>query len=236
MTRDETVRERTVERFLECEAKRTQARVAALAEGKSEFEAREIAREAAREHWNIWAKGRLAKRKDLEVAGTWAARKGDFRILISTNADTRAWIDDSKASFSRCVFLFKGNEETREALGNSKEEPEAGSLPIKLIKIGNSVADFSDFIFPGDARFESATFEGGVQFDSAIFKGFTEFGSATIGGHASFEGATFGNQALFNSTTFKSGAWFTSAIFEDTARFDTAFDGKSTLPRQSSGG
>jgi len=93
MSREEEIRERTVERFLECEAKRAEARAAALAEGKSEDEAREIAHEAAREHWNIWARARLAKRKDLEVAGTWSARKGDFGILVSTNADTRAWVD-----------------------------------------------------------------------------------------------------------------------------------------------
>ena len=75
MTRDEAVRERTVERFLECEAKRAEARAAALAEGKSEGEAREIAHEAAKEHWNAWAEELLAERKALEETGAWTAEK-----------------------------------------------------------------------------------------------------------------------------------------------------------------
>ena len=76
MTRDEkTVRERTVERFLECEAKRAEARAAALAEGKSEDEARKIAHEAAKQHWNAWAEDMLAKRKALEEPGAWAAER-----------------------------------------------------------------------------------------------------------------------------------------------------------------
>ena len=61
MTRDETVA-----LFLECEAKRAEVRDAALAEGKSEEEARDIAHEAAKEHWNAWAEDMLAKRKALE--------------------------------------------------------------------------------------------------------------------------------------------------------------------------
>ena len=46
MTRDETIRERTVARFLECEEERRKARDAALQAGKLD-EAEEIAREAA---------------------------------------------------------------------------------------------------------------------------------------------------------------------------------------------
>ena len=49
MTRDETVA-----LFLECEAKRAEARTAALAEGKSR-RGRDIAHEAAKAHWNAWA-------------------------------------------------------------------------------------------------------------------------------------------------------------------------------------
>jgi hypothetical protein len=89
MTRDEVVRERTVERFLECEAKRAEARAAALAEGKSGGEARAIAHEAAKRHWNAWAVDMLAKRKMLEEGGVWAAEKGFFERLEPKNASKR---------------------------------------------------------------------------------------------------------------------------------------------------
>ena len=51
MTRDETIA-----LFLECEAKRAEALTAALAEGKEEREVDELAHEAAKAHWNAWAK------------------------------------------------------------------------------------------------------------------------------------------------------------------------------------
>ncbi len=68
MTRDETVA-----LFLECEAKRGEARAAALAEGKSEAGAEDTAHEAAKAHWNAWAEGLLAERKAMEADGRWAA-------------------------------------------------------------------------------------------------------------------------------------------------------------------
>ena len=67
MTRDETLA-----LFLECEAKRSQVRAAALAEGRNEDEAREIAHEAAKAHWNAWADRMLTEKKALEIAGDWA--------------------------------------------------------------------------------------------------------------------------------------------------------------------
>ena len=73
MTRDETVA-----LFLECEAKRAEARTAALAEGKSEDEADELAHEAAKAHWNAWADAMLAERKALETDGRWDAGEHDL--------------------------------------------------------------------------------------------------------------------------------------------------------------
>ena len=70
MTRDETVA-----LFLECEAKRAEARAAALAEGKDEGGANTAAHEAAKAHWNAWAEPLLAERKAMEAAGRWAAEK-----------------------------------------------------------------------------------------------------------------------------------------------------------------
>ncbi len=114
MTRDEAVRERTVERFLECEAKRSKGRAAALADGKSENEALEIADEAAKAHWNAWAENMLAKRKTLEKSGVWsAAIKNTGGRLEPSNAETLAWMEEAEASFSRCYFFSKWGDETK---------------------------------------------------------------------------------------------------------------------------
>ena len=81
MTRDETVA-----LFLECEAKRRDACAAALAEGKSEGKADDIAHEAAKAHWNAWAGPLLAERKAMEAGGRWAAEKD---IQAPSNPRTR---------------------------------------------------------------------------------------------------------------------------------------------------
>ena len=58
MTRDETVA-----LFVECEAKRNEARAAALAERKNALGVDYVAHEAAKAHWNAWAEAALAKQK-----------------------------------------------------------------------------------------------------------------------------------------------------------------------------
>jgi hypothetical protein len=90
MTRDETIA-----LFLECEAKRAKAKAAAFAEGKSEDEAREIAHEAAKGHWNAWAEKLIA-----EETGAWAAKKTPWGSLEPENAETRggSTISDSAVS------------------------------------------------------------------------------------------------------------------------------------------
>ncbi len=85
MTRDETVA-----LFLECEARRAEARAAALAESKSE-DADDIAHEAAKAHWNAWAGSVLAQRETLEKEGRWA--------------------EASRTDFSRCLFLVRGADQ-----------------------------------------------------------------------------------------------------------------------------
>jgi hypothetical protein len=109
MTRDETIA-----LFLECESKRAVARFAALEQGKSEHEAREIAHEAAKRRWNAWAKDMLAKRKAPEESGAWAVEwvveLFPFLPNQAKNAETRAWMVEAEASFSRCLFFSKGDE------------------------------------------------------------------------------------------------------------------------------
>ena len=76
MTRDETIA-----LFLECEAKRAEARAAALAGGKSGDDTETAAHDAAKAHWNAWAEARLAERKAMEADGRWAAEKDIFGSL-----------------------------------------------------------------------------------------------------------------------------------------------------------
>ena len=116
-------RDETVALLLECEGKRGEARAAALAGGKSEDEARSIAHEAAKAHWNAWAQALLAERKALEDAGTWKSRR-EYPWLPEKgeNPETQAWLDEAFADFSRCLFLVKGDEGTKETAGEVKEE------------------------------------------------------------------------------------------------------------------
>jgi hypothetical protein len=144
--RDEEVRERTVERFLECEAKRAEVRAAALADGKSVNEARKIAHETAKEHWNAWAGKLLAERKALEDSGAWAS-EARFGILEPKNSETRAWLEEAETSFYRCLLL--GDAGTQEAPGDDKGVSEAPRLPVRLVAVEGGIIDFRGFIFPG---------------------------------------------------------------------------------------
>ena len=49
-------RNETVELFLECEAKRAEARAAALAVGRDELAVELIVHKAAKAHWNAWGR------------------------------------------------------------------------------------------------------------------------------------------------------------------------------------
>jgi len=226
-------REETVVLFLECEAKRAGAHAAALADGKSVDDAREIAHEAAKNRWNAWADDMLAKRKTLEESGVWSATNYCHGSLEPKNAETRAWTEDAETSFSRCLFLLKGDEGAKETPENDKEEVEAASLPVKSIAVEGRVADFRGFVFPGNASFDSATFSDDASFDRATFSGDARFHCATFSGKALFHsvafsgGASFGSaifsgNALLGNATFSGDASFGNAIFNGTAWFDSA--------------
>ncbi len=108
MTRDETIA-----LFLECEAKRSEARAAALAEGKDEADARKVAHEAAKAHWNAWADALNAEREAQEMSGTWAVDKSYLGHLEPKDEKTRAWMGRAVADFSNCHFLANGAEGTK---------------------------------------------------------------------------------------------------------------------------
>jgi uncharacterized protein YjbI with pentapeptide repeats len=226
-------RDKTVEFFLECEAKRAEVLAAALAEGKPEREAASIAHEAAKAHWNDWANGLLVERKAREADGRWAAEKDVFGNLEAKNEETRAWMQKALADFSRCLFLVRGVEGTlvrgvegtKEAAGETKEDENAG-LPVKSIQLEGNGTNFSGFVFPGYASFNGAQFTGGdASFDGAQFTGGGAwFDGATFKRLASFRGQTFTNDIFFNGATFEpeGRADFGLATFERVAQFNGA--------------
>jgi uncharacterized protein YjbI with pentapeptide repeats len=229
MMREETVRERTVERFEQCERIRAKALEAALETGKSKNEARQIAHEAAQKHWNDWADDMLDKRKALEERGAWAAEKSVITGLEPKNAETRAWMEEAKARFSGCHFLLKRAEGIEEALGDCKKGVETESPPIKWILIERGVSDFRGFIFPGVALFDNVTFSGEALFENTTFSGDASFASANFSGGAVFATATFSGKALFENTTFSGNAVFASTIFSGDTSFDRAIFSKVAL-------
>ena len=237
MTRDETIA-----LFLECEARRSETRKAALDQGKSENEAETIAHDAAKRLWNEWADALLAEKKAMETEDRWDAGQEDWR--------TRA-----EADFSFCLFLNKvGVNEEKEAdikaaieKSAAKAERDVKSIPVEAL-----VTRFDGFVFPGDAwfaratlsgvaLFDSATFKGAAWFaratlsgvalfDSATFKGAASFGRATLSGVALFDSATFSGDALFDSATFSGDALFDSATFKGAAWFASAtFSGAASF-------
>jgi Pentapeptide repeats (9 copies) len=209
-------RDDSVKLFLECEAKRGEARAAALAGGKSEDEAHEIAHEAAKTHWNGWADGLLAERKAMQADGCWAA-----------------WIQKAKADFSSCLFETpsslrvhgSSSERETETPDRGSKAPrddgaEDGEAPRRSIKLEGNGAYFSGFIFPGDANFQSATFCGNAEFKRSRFLEAASFEGAIFKGKTRFTYARFRRQAAFNNAGFRREAWFDSVGFKMTTRYD----------------
>ncbi len=231
-------RDETVALFLECEAKRAEARAAALADGKSEDDARNIAHEAAKAHWNAWVELLLAERKAMENAGTWkSSRAYTGAPEEGENPQTQAWLEKAAADFSRCLFLVRGVEGTvegtKETAGEDSKEDGSAKPPVKSIQLEGDRADFSGFVFPGPAYFQSttfsspayfqsATFSSNAWFRSATFSSTAYFRSATFSGRADFESATFSGRADFQSATFSGDADFRSATFSGDADFESA--------------
>ncbi len=218
MTRDETVA-----LFLECEAKRTQARAEAEARGKPENEAKKIAHDAAKAHWNSWAQDMLAERKAMEADGRWAATIDTKGNLVPENSKTDGWMQKAAVNFSRCIFV-----PGMDGIGGTQKTPEKekwdkdGELPDKPVQLAGDKADFSSFGFPGIALFNSVTFTGGVGFASAIFSGDAWFDNAIFSGDAWFGRATFSNLVRFKSATFSGDTSFDITTFASNAVFDNA--------------
>ena len=155
MTRDETVA-----LFLECEAKRGCGARGGAGRGQRRRRARMPPR--TRPQRRIGTPGRRhgsPSERRWKRTGAGPRRRTSSELEPS-NPETRAWMEAAEANFSRCLFLVRGAEGTKETAGEEKKESEDGDPPVKSIQLEADRADFSGFIFPGDASFESATFSG----------------------------------------------------------------------------
>jgi uncharacterized protein YjbI with pentapeptide repeats len=185
-------RQETVALFLECEAKRAEARAAVLAEGKDEHDAENTTHEAAKTHWNTWAQAMLDERKAMEADGRWSSR--------STRSD---WLLRAATNFNSCHFFDRGATakvlapEQKAALLNKAAEPV--DVPISL-----PGAPFDGFVFPGYALFFDAIFTAGAQFSHVTFAHHAFFGNARFFSDVNFKQAAFIRHALFINTTFTS--------------------------------
>jgi hypothetical protein len=224
MTRDETVA-----LFLECEAKRAEARAAALNAGKDARAAEKAAHMAAKAHWNGWAEALLARRKAMEADGRWKT-KNAFGKLESANLQTRNWINAAAADFSNCLFLSPPKAGGAAEPSSQKFPSTPAQEPFaKTVCIEGDVASFEGFLFPGTANFAQAAFSCGTDFGISVFFDNARFISTSFAGSATFASATFSDDAYYANATFSSDATFVSASFSGNADFGGATFSKSAI-------
>jgi hypothetical protein len=154
MNRDETIK-----LFERCEAARAATMEAALDEGKSGDDTRDVAHEAAKALWNGWAEEMLTERKAMEDDGRWAAEKDDFGDLEPQNDETHDWMARAAADFTRVHFLVRGVEGTEVNPREVKHESAPEEPPVKRIPIEDRAVNFRGFKFPGPATFRSRLFQ-----------------------------------------------------------------------------
>ncbi|MDR3793092.1 MAG: pentapeptide repeat-containing protein [Terracidiphilus sp.] len=99
-------------------------------------------------------------------------------------------------------------------------------------KFGNSIADFTRFIFPTlnychkviqpYCVFWHASFVEGVNLSGSRFEQCVDFRQAYFGGNAEFNNTTFADKANFSGSTFRSTANFEQTTFSQEAEFFAA--------------
>lgn len=214
-------RDETIALFECCEAARAEAKNAALAEGKSEREARTIAHSVAKAIWNGWADTLLAERDAMEQEGHWAAEQRHWGVELQ-NDETHDWLMRAAADFTCCHFQVRGDNEDERFAGGFGEAAEQSDPPGKTVRVESRGINFSGFKFPGDARFGDAFFSDRARFDGATITGDAYFGSCSFVGDTFFDSTTFSGRAWFDNASFSREAFFDNASFLSRVRFDSA--------------
>ena len=220
MTRDESIA-----LFQECENTRAKARAVALAEGRSESEAEDIAHNAAKDHWNAWANGLIAERNAMEEDGRWASE-----------VEKQAWLSRATVDFSFCLFHSKNlisEKKDTEARAVAQKKAAKAKRNVESIQLNGVSACFDNFRFPWKALFSSACFTGDASFYRADFSGialfddsdffcFADFSIANFSSAVSFDDATFTRKAYFLGATLGGDAALKRAKFLENVSFSNA--------------
>jgi hypothetical protein len=214
MTRDETIA-----LFLECEAKRVAERANALAEGKSEPEAEDIAHEAAKAHWNAWAEASLAEMKTLVTGGNWRVQRLDEDTnfaVTAANAETQEWINGATCRLTNLYVETKGWH-----LNQVREEGMRLFRRRKL-EIESEIINLSGFIFPWSFQADFSFFAPELRFDECIFYGPLLMYECEFYNRIFFHAAKFLEGTRFNGSVFNSRATFINSKFYSTNAFARA--------------
>lgn len=218
-------RDETIELWQRCQEKRGRARDVTRAEGKPQ-EAALVQQEAASQEWNAWSSALLRERKALEDSGRWEDEAG-------------RWRRKAIADFSAIRFVPRGYTEESQQWADAASTAGITAwrrvlVPARMHKSGDdelrflevlsdgSRVDFSDFVFPGGALFESCQFGGDAMFSSACFHEIAAFPDAEFECEAGFVHARFEKSVDFSRTLFRDQATFYKAWFGGLALFEEA--------------
>ena len=147
-----------------------------------------------RDAWNAWAQNMLDERAAMEKAGTWAAEQDESNSPKAKNGVTSAWMQTAISDFS------------------NNDNPHTFAEPV----------DFSGFIFPGLAWFDTTKFDGRAKFVAAKFLANAWFGRSTFVEETSFEEAMFDAEAWFSNVIFTTEASFSQTRFAGKAHFNNS--------------
>lgn len=211
-------------------------RAAALAEGKGESEAHQVATAI----WNRWANDMLVRKTELEKAGIWRAEQKMRKVwsaatnmLIDNcgpiNKETRRWMEDASADFSRIKFVPR----TASALGEQQDEADTDKTAAlqdnrtqPLIIVVDSLR-CDGWKFPGVAGFGAAQFSVPANFERAQFNEAAGFYETQFHDQVWFKEAEFHGDAVFHHAQFRGSAGFIEAQFRAAFFYETHFHGSA---------
>ena len=193
MTRDETLA-----LWARCEDARAKAKAAGADYDK--------AHEAAKAVWDAWAKPLLARRAEMEKAGTWKTRRAMYGSIEPSNSETTAYFTEALVDFSGNTFQDVANFSGFNFPGEARFSVIRSNTPEP-----DKPAKFEETVW-----FEKATFSGDTIFEKAIFSGPAVFRNAAFSGIVTFEGAIFTEVAIFVAMKCQGGASFERSIMGET--------------------
>lgn len=194
--------------------------------------------------WNDWARTMLARKDELEAAGSWLA---DW-FGEGQNPQTQDWLAEARADFAGHAFAgdaglqnfvfpgpalfdgahFRGRAQFVGArfahtarFQNTRFDADAAFKQAQF----HHLTVFDDAVFAAAGDFEKAEFlrtstgplAPAARFQKTQFKSRAEFRGSRFTGHAEFVRAQFAANARFDEIEFLADANFEGAAFEGTA-------------------